>query len=134
MTGKPGDFIGSGWSFPMGVDSRGGVSLAPGITDIEEAIRIILSTAKGERHMRPTFGCDIHDLVFLPNDAGTHGLIQDAVRNALTQWEPRIEVTDVLIDSEVESDVVLLIDVHYRIRSTNDERNLVYPYYLIQPE
>ena len=118
----------------MGVNTRGGVSLAPGIQDIEEAIRIILSTAKGERHMRPTFGCDIHDLVFLPNDAGTHGLIQDAVRDALTQWEPRIEVTDVLIDSDVEGDVVLLIDVHYRVRSTNDERNLVYPYYLIQPE
>jgi phage baseplate assembly protein W len=125
------DILGTGWSFPVKIDGRGGIALSQHESDIEESIRIILGTAKGERRMRPEFGCEIHDLVFAPNNATTWGLAAHYVEDALGWWEPRIEViqVDTAIDSEDSSR--LLINIYYRIRSTNDERNLVFPFYII---
>jgi uncharacterized protein len=129
-------FIGSGWAFPIRVNARGGIALARGEADIEQAIRVILETPIGERRMRPTFGCGIHDLAFDGNDPTTHGLIRQDVLLALTLWEPRIEVHEedirVRRDPNVPSGV--LIDISYRTRSTNERRNLVYPFYLIPGE
>ena len=125
------DILGTGWAFPLKIDGRGGIALSQHENDIEESIIIILGTAKGERRMRPDFGCEIHDLVFAPNNTTTLGLVTHYVEDALGWWEPRIEIinVDTIIDSEDSSR--LLINIHYRIRSTNDERNLVYPFYII---
>src|SRR5437763_5249023 len=125
MADHPGDFLGYGWSFPMRVNSRGGISLSGHEGDIDEAIRIILSTAKGERHMRPQFGCGIHDLVFAPNNATTAGLVQSYVEEAIGWWEPRVELLDVIVETDPEERNSLIINIHYKVRSTNDERNLV---------
>src|SRR4030095_15499840 len=97
----------------------------------ERSILSTLWTAKGERRMRPQFGCGIHDLVFAPNDPTTAGLIQSQVLEALGWWEPRIEVTSLGVEPDPEQDGLLLIDLRYVIRATNAERNLVYPFYLI---
>jgi len=102
--------------------------------DIDEAIRIILGTAKGERHMRPQFGCGIHDLVFAPNNATTAGLVETYVREAIGWWEPRVEVLKVNVDNDNFERNQILINIFYTIRATNDQRNLVYPFYLINPE
>lgn len=126
--------LGSGWSFPLRVDSRGGMSLSSQERDIDEAIQVILATAKGERRMRPEFGCSIHDLVFAPNNATTFGLVAHYVREALGWWEPRIEVIDVGVGPDPQEPARLLIDVKYRVRATSDERNLVYPFYRIPGE
>src|SRR5262245_2368994 len=89
------DILGAGWAFPVGVDARGRVALARRERDIEEAICIILLTPKGQRVMRPDFGCQIHDLLFAPNDATTAGLAAYYVEDALAMWEPRIRVLEV---------------------------------------
>jgi phage baseplate assembly protein W len=134
------DILGAGWAFPVGVDG-GGIALATGELAIERSIQIILSTAKGERRMRPEFGCGIHDLVFEPNNPTTHTLIRSRVAEALAWWEPRIEVgpQDISIEAEPylgdrAGAVALLIHIRYVVRSTNAERNLVYPFYLIPGE
>lgn len=129
-----GDFLGNGWSFPFRISPSGGIALSRQEFDIDEAIRIILSTAKGERHMRPEFGCGIHDLVFAPNNATTAGLVETYVTEAIGWWEPRVEILRVDAEPDDDERNMLLIDVHYRVRATNDERNLVYPFYLIRPE
>src|SRR5437763_12182693 len=134
MADHPGDFLGYGWSFPMRVNSRGGISLSGHEGDIDEAIRIILSTAKGERHMRPQFGCGIHDLVFAPNNATTIGLVNNYVKEAIGWWEPRVDVVKVDVTSDSRDGNLLLISIFYIVRATNDERNLVYPFYLIRSE
>ena len=128
-TGK--DILGTGWSFPLKTDGRGGLALSRHETDIEESIRIILGTAKGERRMRPDFGCEIHDLVFAPNNATTWGLAAHYVEDALGWWEPRIEVIDVEAQTDPDDGARLQININYRVRATNDERNLVYPFYII---
>lgn len=127
-------FRGRGWAFPLRVDGRGGIALVSDELDIEEAIHIILGTAKGERRMRPTFGCSIHELLFAPNNASTASLAAHYVQEALGQWEPRIEVTEVKVKPDALDPVRLLIDIRYRVRTTNDERNLVYPFYRIPGE
>src|ERR671937_465456 len=102
----------------MAVSGRGGIALVSGEAAIARSIELILSTAKGERRMRPNFGCGIHDLVFAPNDPTTHGLIQSQVMDALAWWEPRIEVVDVGVAAHPEDDAALLIDIRYRIKTT----------------
>ncbi|MEO5951666.1 MAG: GPW/gp25 family protein [Chloroflexia bacterium] len=129
-----GDFLGNGWAFPFRISPSGGIALSRQEFDIDEAIRIILSTAKGERHMRPEFGCGIHDLVFAPNNATTAGLVETYVTEAIGWWEPRVEILRVDVDTDREERNTLLIKIHYRVRATNDQRNLVYPFYLIRPE
>jgi phage baseplate assembly protein W len=130
----PPDFLGTGWSAPFGVDGRGGISLVTGDRAIERSILAILSTAKGERRMRPQFGCGIHDLVFSPNDPTTAGLIHSQILEALGWWEPRIVVEDVDVQPSSEDDGLLLIDIRYTVKATNANRNLVYPFYLIPGE
>ena len=100
--------------------------------DIKEAIWIILSTSKGERVMQPDFGCGIHDFVFASINTTTLGLVESTVHEALTLWEPRIEVLDVTVSSEQVGVGKLLIEIHYRVRTTNNEFNLVYPFYLTE--
>lgn len=128
------EIIGAGWAFPVQADGRGGIALSRGENDIEQAIRIILGTVKGERRMRPNFGCGIHDLVFAPNDETTWGLARYAVEEALGWWEPRIDVLDIEVGPNRDEPNRMDISVQYRIRATKDARTLVYPFYLITPE
>lgn len=129
-----GDFLGRGWAFPVGVNHRGGIETVSAEADIEQSIRIILETAPGERVMRPEFGCGLHNLVFAPNSPATAGLVAYHVQEALGRWEPRIEVEEIQVAPDPRRPAVLLIEVRYRIRSTNDVRNLVYPFYRIPEE
>jgi hypothetical protein len=115
----------------MRIDGRGGVSLSRFEADIEESIRIIISTAKGERRMRPNFGCDIHTLIFAPNNPTTWGLASHYVQDALGWWEPRIEVMEIETKPDPNDTSILSINIQYRIKETNDPRNIVYPFYLI---
>ncbi|MEW1773041.1 GPW/gp25 family protein [Streptomyces sp. NPDC086777] len=123
-------FVGSGWSFPLRIGPTGGIALVSGEKEVEEAIRLILSTAPGERPMRPEFGCAIHDLVFAPVNEQTAGRIQHEVHASLDRWEPRIEVEDVEVTTGADPSV-LMIDVRYSIRGTNNPRSLVFPFYVI---
>lgn len=124
-------FIGRGWGFPLRVGPTGGIGMVERDREIEEAIRLVLGTAPGERPMRPEFGCGIHDYVFAPTDGATAGRIAHEVRVALERWEPRIEVDDVAIAFDAVEEGTLYIDVRYTVRSTNDRRNLVFPFYAI---
>ncbi len=127
------DFLGVGWAFPLAVE-RGRIAFARQERDVEQAIIIILLTPKGQRVMRPEFGCKIHDLVFSPNDATAAGLAAYYVRDALAMWEPRIRVEDVTAEPDPDDLGRLLITIQYQIRSTYDRRTLVFPFYRIPGE
>jgi phage baseplate assembly protein W len=124
-------FIGAGLAFPLRTDATGGIALVRGEREIAEAIRLILGTSPGERPMRPEFGCAISEFVFAPADAATAGLIAYEVRIALERWEPRIDLQDVQIDFADAANGVLLINIRYALRGSNDPRNLVFPFYVI---
>jgi uncharacterized protein len=128
------EILGTGVAFPLQVDRRGGIALASNDADVDQAIHLILSTAKGERPMRPEFGCGVHDYVFDAIDATTVAQMEAEVRDALDHWEPRIEVIDVDFDLSGVDRGELVISIAYRLRSTNHLRNLVYPFYVIPAE
>ena len=125
-------FQGTGWKFPVRTNTLGHVVFSQGEQDINEAIAIIINTARGERVMRPAFGCGIHDLVFEPINTGTLARVEANIRESLTQFEPRIDVLDVDVRPDADDPYQgrLLIEVHYRVRATNSEFNLVFPFYL----
>ena len=128
------DFVGHGWAYPAGVDSTGRIALVGGDTEITQAMHLVLGTALGERPMRPEFGCGIHDLVFDSTDSTLAGLVAHEVRASLLRWEPRVDVADVVVTFDADRPGLALIDVSYVVRSTNDRRNLVVPFYSIPEE
>ena len=93
---------------------------------------IIPGTTKGERVMRPDFGCGIWELVFAPNNTSTATLVTFYIKEALLKWEPRIEVLDVSVTPDEEEGNKLIINVEYRVKTTNTKGNLVYPFYLTE--
>lgn len=122
-------FLGAGLGFPPALDAAGALVAASGADSIAQAIWIILGTARGERRMRPDFGCGIADLVFESATAATAGRVAREVRDALAKFEPRIDVVDVAVAPD-GANAALTIDISYRIRATNAQANLVYPFYL----
>lgn len=124
-------FLGVGTQFPVALGPSGQVARAAYEESVRQAILVILGTAKGERVMRPDFGCGIHDLVFANVNAATIGRVAREVHESLLRLEPRIDVTRV--DARAgDTNNVLLIDIDYEVRATNTAFNLVYPFYLQQ--
>ena len=124
------DFLGVGWRYPVATDPlTGDIALSRYDRDVKEAIKIVLETAPGERVMRPRFGCGIHDLVFEEINATTLTAIEASVRDALVTYEPRIELLNVTVDPSDALDGMLVIAIDYRLRRTNQEDNLVYPFF-----
>ena len=124
------NFLGVGWKYPVYVTIEGKIAKSEYEEDIKEAIWIILGTVKGERVMRPDFGCGIHDLVFTPINTATITLVENSVREALTIWEPRIELIKVEASSVKSEEGKMLVSIDYRVRTTNNRFNLVYPFYI----
>lgn len=121
--------LGIGLTTPLQLDAKGGIRASAGLEKVRESILTILGTRKGERTMRPNFGCELDKLVFAPNNAATASLAQYYVEESLTLWEPRIELTEVSVVND-NAGGCLNIDINYKIRSTNQPQNLVYPFYL----
>ncbi len=126
---KSADFLGRGWKYPVSI-KNGKIASSEGEDSIRESIMIILTTAKGERVMRPDFGCGINQLVFAPNNTSTATLIQFYIKEALQKYEPRIEVLDVSATPDEDERHKLNINIEYMVKSTNTKSNLVYPFYL----
>jgi uncharacterized protein len=124
------DFLGVGWTSPITLDKNGQIEMAEYDEAVRQSIWMILGTAPGERMMRPDFGCGIHNLMFAPNSAGTTGQAVDDVHRALIEWEPRIDVLEVEVIPDEAQPNLLLIQLNYRVRTTNNRFNLVYPFYL----
>jgi len=123
------DFLGRGWRFPVAV-ANGRMAASEGEEKIRESILIILGTSKGERIMRPEFGCSINDLVFEVNNTATTTLVAYHVEQALQKWEPRIEVLNVFVSPDEVNREQLNIEIDYEVKLTNSKANLVYPFFL----
>ncbi len=130
----PQEIVGRGWAFPPHIGSQGGLALTHERNELDQAIYIILSTAPGERVMRPTFGCRLHDLIFAPNNSHTAARARRYVEEALGMWEPRIRVTQVDVRQDEKQAGALIVEIHYEVKATHDQRSLVYPFYLIPEE
>lgn len=125
------DFIGTGWSFPFAFEPGGSVAMVSGTAKLEQAMRLILSTYPGERPMRPRFGSTLRDYAFDGASAHKAAEIADVVKDAIEQWEPRVDVADVEVYPDQGRPGLLYIDIRYVVPGTNSPRNLVFPFYTI---
>ena len=143
------DFIGSGWRFPIKVNARGRLEWSDGPERIQDSIWLIIKTALGERLMRPKFGAGVDDFVFQSNSDVNRSALAIAIKSALTRWEPRIDLEEVRVVSAADFESVesvdspdlrpsnprdlesqVLVTIQYRIRTTNELFNVVFPFYL----
>lgn len=125
MIGDPtAEHYGRGPAHPLAIGPTGGVQESAGVARIEQSIRIILGTQRGERIMRPDFGADLASLAFAANTADTANLARHLVETALARWEPRIEVVAVEVINLVD-DATLVVTVAYRLVGTTDVRRVV---------
>jgi phage baseplate assembly protein W len=127
-------FLGKGFSLDFMPDQVGSLKMSSGNASVEESIRIILGTTKGERVMRPDFGCNLNSLVFAPNNSRTRALAQYYVEEALLKWEHRIILQKVTATCDPDDETRFHIGIDYLLRSVNTYFNMVYPFYLERGE
>lgn len=105
----------------------GGLNTNTGFDRIDQSINHILGTRKGERFFLPDFGSNLHLLLFERNSFLLEDLADLYIREALSQWEPRISVVSVTVLPSREENVVP-INIQYRLSNLNREHNYVYPF------
>ena len=126
-------FLGRGWSFPPAfrlADKT--VAMLEEEPDIASSLEILLTTRQGERVMLPSYGCNLDELVFENLDTRLKTLMVDKIESAILYHEPRIELESVKLDDTRELEGMVLIEVVYRVKSTNSRFNFVFPYYKVQ--
>jgi phage baseplate assembly protein W len=123
-------FLGSGWRFPILPDARGGLGYVSGDANVEQSLHVLLMTQLGERVMRADFGTVLPRLVFSPGSTQYLRLLETAVSDAVTNWEPRIDLTQVVAEVDPVNQFKVVVSISYTVRQTNTTANLVFPYYL----
>jgi len=126
------DFLGRGWAFPLLPDATGTLGYTEGEANIAQSLRILLGTVLGERVMRPDFGTRAPRLVFAPGSVRNLRLLEDSLREAVTLFEPRVELEETVAESEPGAENRVLVHLVYRVRRSNSRENLVFPFYLDQ--
>jgi len=122
-------FLGKGWSFPPRF-TRDGVEMVADDDDIRESLLVLLTTAPGERTMRPQYGCGLRKHLFGNLDRGESALLEDTIRQAILFHEPRITVERIGIARDPREAGTALIEIDYVVAQTNNRRNLVFPYHI----
>jgi len=125
-------FLGRGWAFPPSFGRGGGeVATVAGADDVAQSLGIIFATELGERAMREDFGTGLSRHVFAPVDRALLTELRAAIIDAVTRWEPRVDIERVDIDESGERAGLLLITLGYVLRGANSRYNLVYPFNVV---
>lgn len=126
-------FLGRGWSFPPAFDAdTGQTAMLEQEADIASSLEVLLSTRQGERVMLPQYGCNLDELLFESLDTRMKTLMADKIESAILYHEPRIKLEKVEFDESQEWDGLVLIEITYRVKTTNSRFNFVYPFYKLE--
>ena len=130
MITPPHHFLGRGWGFPPTFDRASGtVDMLEGVADIQSSLHVLLTTMVGERLMQPRYGCNLEEMIFESLDTTLRTQLTDKIETAILYFEPRIDLERVFLNTTRELEGVLLIEVDYRVRTTNSRFNFVFPFY-----
>jgi phage baseplate assembly protein W len=132
-------FLGTGWSFPprfakgavpSDPDAPAGfVEMTTGVEDIEASLRILFRTTVGERFLVPTYGLDLHEMLFDSVSTTTTTYLEERIKTAILIHEPRIALLSLRIDTSRQPEGLLRIVLDYAVRATNSRYNLVFPFF-----
>lgn len=70
---------------------------------VKQSVVNILSTNRGERPFLPYFGANIRAYLFENFDNVTANLVEDEIRTALANYEPRVRVTNVEVNARPDN-------------------------------
>jgi phage baseplate assembly protein W len=123
-------FHGRGWAFPPTFNRfASGVEMLEGEADIVSSLEVLLSTAPGERVMLPQYGCNLDELLFENLNTRMKTLMADKVESAILYHEPRVELENVSLNEYQDMEGVVLINIVFRVKTTNSRFNMVFPFY-----
>lgn len=124
------EILGKGWRFPILPDETGSLVYVSDDANVEQSLKILLLTDLRERVMRAEFGCQAPSLVFAPGSVQYLGLLETTVREAIRDWEPRVDTENVSAEVDPEDETRVTVAISYKVRQTNTRNNLVFPFYL----
>lgn len=128
-------FTGQGWRFPITFNAdEASVEMVSGPEDIEQSLLILLDTLPGERVTNLSFGCRAKDKIFDPIDGRFASLAEEAIKDAVSYFEPRIAVEQVQLNFEKRMEGRVTLTLSYVVRQTNSRHNLVHPFSLLEAE
>lgn len=123
-------FLGKGWGFPPSFESDSyTVKMVEGIEDINQSLKILISTSFGERIKREDYGTGVNEFVFEPSNVTNQSVLKDGIEKSILLYESRIRVEKIILES-VDTEGLLMIDIRYVVKATNTRNNFVYPFYL----
>jgi hypothetical protein len=118
------DITSADWSLAVdqpGIPGSGLGSVVQGIADVNQCIRIILTTPQGSDPLRPTFGANIWQYVDYPINSAIPAIVRE-ITQAITLWEPRVTVISVnaspVIDGSTQSGAHLDITIMWQLKLT----------------
>src|SRR4051794_30884221 len=123
-------FLGNGWRFPIVPDETGAPGYLPHRENVGPSLFILLQTARGERGVRPALRCRPPPVVFAPGSARHLRLLEETVRDAVRDYEPRVTLEDVQAEADPADETFVTVFVDYLVRRTNTRQNLVFPFYV----
>jgi phage baseplate assembly protein W len=123
-------FLGKGWRFPILPDVTRSLGYVEGDANVEQSLHILLMTQLGERVMRSDFGTQAPRLVFSPGSVQYLRLLENTIKDAVRDWEPRVDLDNVLAEADPVNEFKVTVSIRYTVRQTNNSFNLVFPYYL----
>ena len=118
MESRRPNLLGQGLAFPPRVGADGRLAWSSGELNVRESIQLILLTEPGERLMREEFGCGLRRYLFEPNTTTTRELIRERIAHAISRWEPRVAVEEVIVSEDEADPRLIAVTVLFRLVST----------------
>ena len=124
------DHIGRGWTFPPRFNRyTQTVDMATTAQEeIEQSLRVLFSTHENERLFNNDFGCSVEKYKFQSPNSVHVGRIRKTLEEAIDEFETRITVEKLDVDTERLTEGILLVSVTYSINETTETHTMVYPY------
>ena len=123
-------FLGTGMKFPPQIDpGTGRFAVSSQEQSVRESVYLILMTSQGERWLEPAFGSQMASYAFMDTSPTVMRMLSDQLRELLLRQEPRISDVEVEADPK-QQEGFLIISIRYTVAATNQEDNLVFPFYL----
>ena len=100
------------------------------LVQLKSNVRNLLLTKKGERLAQPTFGTNLHRLLFEPNDEELEQKIYDTIDNSIRTWLPQLSIKEITIEATDEMknnnsiNVSIVFTANYNRQDFNVEFNV----------
>jgi len=91
---------------------------------LKSSVLWIILTSFGERVMQPTFGSNLPNMLFNPNDTQSAQAMKRAVKDAISKWDDRIEFVNFSVEGN-NNEMVCTLEYKQNVDPTHDSYQVV---------